>query len=65
MLETRAMPAMPGTAQLEIKKYPVTFTHLIAHEVTCLIVTDTVPCHGLVGLVSEVIDADVARFRLH
>lgn len=48
-----------------IEKHRVAFAHLIAHEVTRLIVSNTVPCHGLVGQVSEVIYADVARFRFH
>ena len=65
---TRLRPATALTVEWRpsgLVSIVVADVHLIAHKIACLIVAHTVPCHGLFGQRSEVVNADIARFGLH
>ena len=48
-----------------VEQYTVAGLHLVAHEVACLIIAHAVPCDGLIGQRSEIVDAAVAGFGFH
>ena len=48
-----------------IEEDQIALLHLVAHEVARLIVAHAIPCHGLFGQGSKVVNADIAWFGFH